>query len=276
MADEIQNLPNIPVTKIDNGKVTEVNAPKPLYKNDGPTPKNPTIPSGARSITKNTSVGAANDNLAHVCDFVSEIQKNINFKKYAKALAKEIRKAIRAVLKALGFSDATGQASVIIGALKEIKAELDYINKEVLQPILDFQKYVVAYITKLRAILQWIQSLPAKFLAMLQDCLNRIIKQIGSVFKDIGAGLSDRSDEISEPNNKQLDELIKDSKALANTVKTTVDTSVKIVAGGITIAGNASAGLLIPTSQAELKAADAVIANYESASNLQEYNKSQP
>lgn len=274
MADEIQNLPDIPVTKIDNGKVTEVNAPKPLYKNDGPTPKNPTIPSGARSITKNTSVGAANDNLAHVCDFVSEMQKNINLKEYTKAIGRQIRNAIRAVLKALGFSDATGQGSVILGALKEIKAEVDYINKQILQPILDFQKYVVAYITKLRAILQWIQSLPAKFLAMLQDCLQRILKLINSVFTDVGAGLSEG---ISEgPKDQELAKIIKDSKELAKTVSTTVNSSVKIVAGAVSIAGNASAGLGIPTTEAELKAANAIIANYESKDNLQTYNKSQP
>jgi hypothetical protein len=273
MADDIHPLPDLTKTTVVNGKIVETNGPKPRYANDGNTKGNPQQPALALSVVKNTSVGVANDNLAHVCDFVSEIQKNIDFKQYAKALAKEIRKAIRAILKALGFSDKTGQGSVIIGALKQIKSELDYINKEVLKPILDFQQYVVAYITKLREILQWIQSLPEKFLAMLQDCLARIIKQIGSVFKDIGAGLSDG---ISEPNDKQLDELIKESKELANTVKTTVDTSVRVVAGGITIAGNASVGLLVPTNEAELKAADAIIANYESKDNLQTYNTSQP
>jgi len=274
MADDIHPLPDLTNTVIVNGKITEPNGPKPRYVNNGNTKGNPQQPALALSVVKDTSIGAANDNLTHVCDFVSEMQKNINLKQYTKAIGQEIRKAIRAVLKALGFSDATGEASLAINTLKFIKTEVDYINKQVLQPILDFQKYVVAYITKLRAILQWIQSLPAKFLAMLQDCLTRVLKLIGSVFTDIGAGLSEG---ISEgPKNQELANLIKESKELTNTVSTTINSSISIVAGSVTIAGNASAGLLIPTTQAELKAADAIIANYESTDNLQTYNKSQP
>ena len=274
MADDIHPLPDLTNTVIVNGKITEPNGPKPRYVNNGNTKGNPQQPALALSVVKDTSIGAANDNLTHVCDFVSEMQKNINLKEYTKAIGRQIRQAIRAVLKALGFSDATGQGSVIIAALKEIKSELDYINKKILQPIQDFQKYVVAYITKLRAILQWIQSLPAKFLAMLQDCLSKILKQISSVFTDVGAGLSEGFSE--GPRDQELANLIKESKELTKTVSTTLNTSVSIVAGAVTIAGNASAGLLIPTTQAELKAADAVIANYESTDNLQTYNKSQP
>jgi len=128
MADDIHPLPDLTNTVIVNGKVTEPNGPKPKYVNDGNTKGNPQQPALALSVVANTSIGVANDNLAHVCDFVSEMQKNINLKKYTKALAQQIRKAIRAVLKALGFSDATGQGSVIIGALKQIKTEFDYIN----------------------------------------------------------------------------------------------------------------------------------------------------
>jgi hypothetical protein len=273
MANEIQLPPFTVTTTFIGGTTVESPAPAPTQVNDGPTKGNPQVPAGARSITKNTMVGFSNDNLSHVCNFVDDMQKNINLKKYTKAIAEQIRKAIRAVMRLLGLGDATGQTSWLLNTLKSIKREVDYINKQILQPILDFQKYVVAYITKLREILQWIQSLPAKFLAMLQDCLSRIIKQIGSVFKDIGAGLSDG---ISDADDKSLDELIKESKELAKTVKTTVDTSVKIVAGGLTIAGNASAGLLVPTSEAELKAADDIIKNYESKDNLQTYNRSQP
>jgi hypothetical protein len=103
--------------------------------------------------------------------------------------------------------------------------------------------------------------------------LAKILKLISSVFKDIGAGLSEG---FSEPNDKVLDDIIKESKELAKSVKTTVDSSVKIVSGTVAIAGNLSAGLAIPTSEAELKAADAIIAKYESSDNLQTFNRSQP
>lgn len=259
--NNIDPLPTITNTEERNGKIIEPKAPQPKYANDAPKKGNPQTPSGARSVTKNTSVGAANDDLAHVCDFVSKMQKDINLKQYFKAIARQIRIAIRAVLKALGFSDFTGQGSVIIATLKEIKSELDYINENIIQPILDFQKYVLAYIVKIRAILQWLLSLPAKFKEMLKDCLARILKQIASVFTDVGAGLSDGFSEGST--GSELASIIKESKELAKTVSTTLNSSVSVVTGTIAIAGNASAGLMIPTSQAELKAADAIIAKYE-------------
>jgi hypothetical protein len=186
-----QSLPSSVTVTIVGGVAVENPAPKVVHSGDGPTPGAPQQPGLALSQVANTSVGFANDNLAHVCDFVTDIQKNIEFKRYAKAVAKQIRDAIREVLRLLGISDKTGEASWLANTLKTIAREIKRINKEILQPILDFEKYVVAYIAKLRAIITWILSLPAKFLALLQDCLARLVKLIGSVFSDIGAGLSE-------------------------------------------------------------------------------------
>jgi len=259
MANEIQLPPSIVATTFVDGKAVESPAPSPTQVNDGQTKGNPQIPAGARSITANTMVGFSNDNLSHVCNFVDDMQKNINLKKYTKSIAQQIRKAIRAVLRALGLGDATGQTSWLLNTLKSIKREVDYINKQILQPILDFQKYVVAYIAKLREILQWILSLPGKFLALLQDCLARIIKAIANVFKDIGAGLSDGfSDKPSD-----FDETLKEARALASSVGNTVRLTAAVGASTVAIVGNATAGLLVPTSQAELDAANATIAAYE-------------
>ena len=232
----------------------------------------PTVPPLARGVVANTAISQANDNLAHVCDFVGDMQKNINLKKYAKAIAQQIRKAIRAVLRALGLGDSTGQTSWLLNTLKSIKREIDYINKQILQPILDFQKYVLAYIAKLREILQWILGLPSKFLKLLKDCLEKIIKAIANVFRDIGAGLSDG---LSEgPSN--FDEIITEAKALAATVGDTVKLTAAVGAGTVAIVGSATAGLLIPTSQAELDAANATIAAYETPVNPPSQNKSTP
>lgn len=232
----------------------------------------PTIAPLARGQVANTAVGQANDNLAHVCDFVSEMQKNINLKKYTKALAAQIRKAIRAVLRVLGLGDATGQVSWLLNTLKSIKREVDYINKQILQPILDFQKYVVAYIAKLRAIVQWILSLPAKFLALLKDCLARLLKLIQSVFTDIAAGLKDGLSSDS----KDFDELIKEAKSLASSASDTVKLATAVGAGTVAIVGSATAGLLVPTTQAELDAANATISAYESPEKPTIQNRSTP
>jgi len=267
-----QSLPSSVTTTFIGGVTVENPAPKVVHSGDGPTPGAPQQPKMAVSQVANTSVGFANDNLAHVCDFVSEMQKNIQLKRFIKSQAQNIRKAIRAILRALGISDATGETSWLANTLKSIQTEINYVNKQILQPILDFERYVISYIVKLREILTWILSLPAKFLAMLQDCLARVIKLIGSVFTDIGAGLSEGFSE----GPSDYDQIIKEAKALASAASDTVKASVAIVGGAASIATAATVGLLIPTSQAELDAANATIAAYEAPPTTSSQNRSAP
>ena len=265
-----QSLPSSVTTTFIGGVTIENPAPKVVHSGDGPTPGAPQQPKMAVSQVANTSVGFANDNLAHVCDFVSDMQKNIELKKFIKSQAQNIRKAIRAILRALGLTDATGETSWLANTLKSIQTEINYVNKQILQPILDFERYVVSYITKLRAILAWILSLPAKFLALLQDCLARVIKLIATVFTDIGAGLSEGFSE----GPSDYDEIIKEAKALASSASDTVKASVAIVGGAANIAVAGTVGLLIPTNQAELDVANATIAAYETPATPSSQNKS--
>jgi hypothetical protein len=267
-----QSLPSSVSVTFVNGVAVENPAPKVVHSGDGPTPGAPQQPGLALSQVANTSVGFANDNLSHVCDFVSEMQKNIELKKFIKSQAQNIRKAIRAILRALGLTDATGETSWLANTLKSIQTEINYVNKQILQPILDFEKYVLAYITKLRNIISWILSLPAKFLALLQDCLARVIKLIGSIFTDIGAGLSEGFSEGPSDYN----EIIKEAKALASAASDTVKASVAIVGGAANIAVAGTVGLLIPTNQAELDAANATIAAYEAPAIPSSQNRSAP
>lgn len=242
------------------------------YSNSVQSRGNPTIPAAARSVVAGTTTGVANDNLAHVCDFVSEMQKNINLKKYTKALAKQIREAIRYIMKALGLSDATGEASWLANTLKSFAREIKRIQKEILQPILDFEKYVLAYITKLRSIIAWILSLPAKFLAMLQDCLAKLIKLIANIFSDIGDGLSEGFTE----GPSDYEEIIKEAKNVAAAAQSTVNSAIAVVGGAVAVGAAATIGLVIPASQSDLDAANQTIANYESPSTPSAQNRSAP
>jgi hypothetical protein len=242
----------------------------PPNVNDAPTSGNPQISAVSRGYLKGTFIEVSNDNLDHVCDFVSEMQKNINLKKYTKAIGNQIREAIRYVMRALGFSDATGESTVIINKLKAIARELKRIQKEIIQPIQDFQTYVLAYIEKLKATLQWILSLPQKFLTMLNDCLQKITKLIANVFSDAFAGLSgDSSDEF--------DKSIAAAKEVATAASDLVKASATVVITTVAIAAQATVGLLIPTNQTDLDAANATIAAYEATpAPKQEQNKSTP
>jgi hypothetical protein len=224
-------------------------------ENDGQISGNPSIPAASRGIVNGTSVGKTNNELAHVCDFVSEMQKNIALKNFLKSVASKIREGIRAIMRALGL-EPTGQYSWLIDKLKSIARELKRIQKEIIQPIIDFQKYVLAYVTKLRAIVAWILGLPARFLALLKDCLTRLLKLIGSVFSDFFAELTggEASSEITE--------LVSAAKEAATEAYKTVSLTTQAVAGAVAIPVAATAGLLVPVSQSELDAANKTITNY--------------
>ena len=226
-------------------------------ENDGQIPGQPSINAASRGIVDKTSVGKTNSQLSHVCDFVSEMQKNIELKKFLKAVANQIREAIRAIMKLLGL-EPTGTYSLIIDELKSIARELRRIQKEIIQPIIDFEKYVLAYITKLRAIIQWILGLPARFLALLKECLTRLLQLIGSVFSDFFAELSGGGA------SSELTELVSAAKEVATEAYNTVNLAGVAVAGAAAIPVAATAGLLIPVSAADLAAANTTIANYTS------------
>ena len=239
------------------------NGPNPPTGVVGYVQDEPTFPRLARSVMEGTIVNKNNNDLAHVCDFISEMQKNINLKKYTKALANQIREAIRAVMKALGFTDATGQYSWILNTLKAYAREVRRIQKEIIQPIIDFEKYVLAYIVKVRAMITWILGLPERFLAMLNDCLQRLLKLVGQIFLDTVSGLKDGGSQ------SELGEVISAAKDSVNATYDLVAKTGAAVAGAQVIVDTATTSLLIPTNESEVESANTYINNYAtSESNL--------
>jgi hypothetical protein len=247
-----------PTGFVDTRTQTQVNAAPipPAYSKEGELGK-PNTPRLSQGVVTGTGVEDSNKKIEHVCDFISEMQKNINLKKYTKAIANQIREAIRAVMRALGISDATGQYSWLIDKLKTFAREAKRIQKEIIQPIIDFERYVLAYIAKLREMIAYILSLPARLLAILQDCLQRLLKLIANIFSDIGQGLSD------ELSSSSFQEVIDAAKEAAGAAADTVKSASTAAAGVAIIATSATAGLLIPANAAELEQANATISAYE-------------
>ena len=169
-------IPSPNVAKVDSLSSADSNDKK---KN---LPSNP--PALGVGIVEGTIVDNLNSQISHVCDFSLDIQKNIGLKKYVKAISRFIRDAIRAVKLKLGFGDFSGVTFTIIEELKALAAFIRYVQKEYIQPVLDFQKYVLDVVVKIKKLIQWILSLPAKIFAMLKDCLTRLYKTIASIFSD--------------------------------------------------------------------------------------------
>jgi len=169
-------IPSPNVAKIDSLTSADTNDKK---KN---LPSNP--PALGVGIVEGTIVDNLNSQISHVCDFSLDIQKNIGLKKYIKAISRFIRDGIRAVKLKLGFGDSSGVIFTIIEELKAAAAFIRYVQKEYIQPVLDFQKYVLDVVVKIKKLIQWILSLPAKIFAMLKGCLTRLYKTIASIFAD--------------------------------------------------------------------------------------------
>jgi hypothetical protein len=174
MATEVIPSPN--VAKIDSLTSADSNDKK------NNLPSNP--PALGVGIVEGTIVDNLNSQISHVCDFSLDIQKNIGLKKYVKAISRFIRDGIRAVKLALGFGEPSGLIFTVIEKLKAAAAFIRYVQKEYIQPVLDFQKYVLDVVVKIKKLIQWILSLPAKIFAMLKGCLTRLYKTIASIFSD--------------------------------------------------------------------------------------------
>ena len=190
----------------------------------------PTTPPLARGIVANTAVGVQNSNRAHTCDFANDLVKNNQLKKYLMAEAQQIRDAIRAIMKALGFTDTSGQFTALTNALKAIARELKRLQKDIIQPILDFEKSVLGYIATAQKIIQWILSLPAQLISLLADCLNKLIQGIKNIFTDILSGSSGSGSD-----------LLSAAKDVVSAGKSLASSTITAVAGAAAIATAAQA-----------------------------------
>ena len=166
-------------------------------------------------------------------------------------------------MRALGMSDPTGSLSTQVNQAKSFAEELNRIKKEYLDPVIEFQKYVLAYLVKIRAMVTWILSLPARILKLLQTCVSKLLKSLANAFTD---GLKEAAAEVPLSEAKGTSEITNTIKETQSTIKAAQDvvkTATKIVAGTAAIAVSATAGLVTPTSAADLKNANSIIKNYE-------------
>lgn len=239
-------------------------SPQPPAGIAGDVPGEPTTARIARGVMAETIVNKQNNDLAHVCDFISEMQKNMKLRQYMRTTAQAIRNAIRDILLAMGVGDATGKGTWAINMLKAIARELRWFNKTILKPIQDFEKYVLAYTTKMRAIIQWIMELPTKFLTLLQDCLSKFMKLVVAIFTDTIGGVSEG---MALNADGDFSELIKNAKDVANAAGETLTSLTSIATTGLAIPVAATAGILQPVSQSELESAKSYITSYESSSD---------
>jgi hypothetical protein len=257
--------------------VVESQEIKPPTCTDAPQPGQPTIPGTCYGNTPSI-ITLTNNNREHVCDFILELKKNFELGKYIKAVANVIREALKWILKQISFGDPSGEITKIANLLRSYAAELRRIQKEVIKPIIEFEKVVLAYVTKLRAIIQWVLSLPVILAKLLAGCLYRLLKLIASIFVDLWkqatTGLVDEvnaeklaADEAAGIMGPTVDfnvlvDAAKDAVAATGDI---ISATSQAVALAVAIPTSLTIGLLVPVTKAELDAANNTISAYNTA-----------
>ena len=134
-------------------------------------------PALAQGEVENTSLAYTNSMIKHACDITLFVNDAVaKAKVFVGQIIAIIRKGIIAILNALDISPGN---SAIMSFLKDLKAKLQAINKFLNDVVLEIVNLTKA-IAEIKAVIEYILSLPARFLAMFRDCLNRLYAQLAA------------------------------------------------------------------------------------------------
>ena len=234
---------NFPVVSIDNTKV---------------------------GIGNSEALNELNKNLSHACDVKEPIEAAIRWARMKNGqLVQGIMSIIKSLTASLG-SDPTGLMNTAINVLKWIQNFLRWIQS-VLQEVQDFMKTFTEYARIARAVIDYINSLPARLKAFLSECLSKVLRGIMSVISELFSteGFSGGLDGF-EDLSKEFSNTIGEIKNTAQEFKETV-----------ALPGQFIEALINPSTQADQSKAIALIEgsvkkltdNGEAINNQTQFNK---
>ena len=232
-----------------------VTAPKPakgvVYEQIG-VPSLPLIVMEDVKLLQQTTIHKANQNLEHVCDIAGLMKRNAALARLKfSEIMKPIREAIKAVLKALGLS--SGETGYWIQQAKKLAAELKNIAKSISE-IADLATVVVDFAKRVRAMIDYINSLPSKLYNLLKQCLSDLVNSLTSGFSELFSlsGKTDFTEAIA---------VFNDIKKSAGDIYTA---SLKVVVAPVAIV----AALTTPASAADVTAAGVTLNTYITNQNI--------
>ena len=129
--------------------------------------------------------------MVHECGQNQYVRKAVELATgLARGIIIALRKAVTAALKALGFNPALGGFSAVIKAITNLVDDITYY----VNLVNDFITNVALVVAKIRAIIDYILSLPAELLRLFRECLTqayaelqRTVFQAISELSDVGA-----------------------------------------------------------------------------------------
>ena len=198
--------------------------PKPALNIFTQIPGQPSTPLLNRGVVGGTAVGVANKNRVHVCDISAGMRRAAAITRAALGmLMKGIRAAVKAILAALGFSP-DSESSRFIELAKKIKRGIDYVRRFI-DMINDYALIVVYYAKQVRAMIDWILSLPKILAEMLAGCLNELLNSAAAGFASlIGSAVGVEGNPL-----KEVTEIIDSSQKLIDSTSKLLNVPGQVV-----------------------------------------------
>jgi hypothetical protein len=208
----------------------------------------------SRGVMEGTLVNATNQQRKHVCDITPEVTKAVNYVKGQFGFViKELRDAIRALIAVLGFGDGSGEISKLIQLAKAIAREVKYIT-DVVKEMNELIGELARIASYLRAMIDYILSLPEKAKKFLAECLQRFTAALAKGFADLLTPPEFES--LTDGGSfKEITDAVKEVQTAANDLTSELQNTV-------TGLGSVVGALVNPASATDIAAAGADFDQY--------------
>lgn len=172
----------------------------------------PTTPATARGIVENTSIQTTNELRAHACDISFYVNKEIaGAKSKVREIVSTIRNGIIAALKSLGISPGT---SALKGFIEDIRKSLRSINNFLSKTIKEIAK-VVEVVRQIRAVIDYILSLPVRLQQFFANCLNQLYSTLSrAAFQIVVGGFDEGVGDSPISISQEVSDILNETKQL--------------------------------------------------------------
>jgi hypothetical protein len=138
----------------------------------------------SRGVMQGTLVDKVNQDRKHVCDITPEVTKAVNYVKGQFGIViEQLRKLIRGILLSLGF-EPSGELTKLLQLAKAIAREIKYVT-DIVKEINELTQELVVIAARLRAMIDYILSLPEKAKKFLAECLKSFTDALSKGFADL-------------------------------------------------------------------------------------------
>lgn len=181
--------------------------------------------SNTSSSTFGTIISSINQQLTHECGTTPYIRQFAGFcHGIAQQIANGIRFAINKVLEAFGIDPALSGIAATIRRIANTISEIANVAKLINKFIND----VVLVIAQIKALIQYILSLPAKLLALFKKCLQEAQAELSrAIFSTLNTG----TDNLIGQTTRELSNLAQQTQSLVNETNKIIDAPGRIISG---------------------------------------------